>query len=204
MQEENNRNTNETTTIPEMVDEVRTGRLPRRAFIKTLAAMGVSAVGITAISASAARPTVSRPAAPIHTSNNANDHIKLHDTHLAHQSQGNIDKLHHDYAHNAIVEDSMYAQPFVGRAAIMARKGVGMAAIPNLKITPTNRLVHGNQLTVEWVATGVHTGDFPGLPASGRSFSFSGVTVVVRHEGKIMRESIYYDMEDVRRQLGTS
>jgi hypothetical protein len=26
--------------------------------------------------------------------------------------------------------------------------------------------------------------------------------VVIRHEGKIVREAIYYDMEEVRRQLG--
>jgi len=36
----------------------------------------------------------------------------------------------------------------------------------------------------------------------GRAFSIPGVTVVVRQNGKIIRESLYYDMEEVRRQLG--
>jgi steroid delta-isomerase-like uncharacterized protein len=73
-----------------------------------------------------------------------------------------------------------------------------------LKVSVTNRIVHGNQLTVEWVASGTHTGDFPGLPASGRSFSIPGVTVVVRNNGKIVRESLYYDMAEVQGQLGSA
>lgn len=107
-----------------------------------------------------------------------------------------------DYAEHAVVEDSMYPQAFVGREAILARKRVGMAAIPSLKISVTNRIVRGNELTVEWVATGQHTGDYPGLPATGRAFAIPGVTVVVREHGKIVRESLYYDMDEVRRQLG--
>ena len=83
-----------------------------------------------------------------------------------------------DYAEHAVVEDSMYPQAFVGREAILARKRVGMAAIPSLKISVTNRIVRGNELTVEWVATGQHTGDYPGLPATGRAFAIPGVTVV--------------------------
>ncbi len=95
----------------------------------------------------------------------------------------------------------MYPEPFVGKAAIMSRKGVGMAAIPDLRIQVSNRVAHGAQVVVEWTATGTHTGDFPGLAASGRPFSIRGVTVVVREKGKIVREAIYYDMHEVRRQL---
>ena len=96
----------------------------------------------------------------------------------------------------------MYPHPFVGRAAIISRKSAGMEAIPGLNIHVTNRIVHGNQLTVEWVASGTHTGNYPGLVASGRSFAIPGVTVVVRQNGKIVRESLYYDMHEVRQQLG--
>jgi steroid delta-isomerase-like uncharacterized protein len=74
--------------------------------------------------------------------------------------------------------------------------------MPNVKINVTNRVVHGDQLSVEWVATGTHTSDYPGLPATGRSFAIPGVTVVVRRHGKIVRESLYYDMLEVQRQLG--
>ena len=189
-------------TIPEMVDEVRAGKMERRQFMKRLALMGISAAGVGAIAAAAARPFISKLGPPGNLQHAA-DHLQRHDEHLTHQSQGDLDQLRNDYAENAVVEDSMYPQAFVGREAILARKSAGMAAIPGLKISVTNRIVQGDQLIAEWVASGSHTGDYPGLPASGRAFSIPGVTVVVRQNGKIVRESLYYDMDEVRRQLGT-
>jgi steroid delta-isomerase-like uncharacterized protein len=189
-------------TIPEMVDEVRAGKMQRRQFMKRLTLMGVSAAGVGAIAAAAAsRQFATKPVSQGNLQD-AVDHLHRHDEHLANQSQGNLDQLSNDYAEHAVVEDSMYPHPFVGRSAIMSRKSAGMAAIPGLKINVTNRIVHDNQLTVEWVASGTHAGDYPGLAASGRSFSIPGVTVVVRQGGKIVRESLYYDMHEVRRQLG--
>lgn len=189
-------------TIPEMVDEVREGKMQRRQFMKRLTLMGVSAAGVGAIVAAAASRQFATKPVPQGNLQDAVDHMQRHDEHLANQSQGSLDKLYNDYAENAVVEDSMYPQSFVGRAAIISRKSAGMEAIPGLKINVTNRIVHGNQLTVEWVASGTHTGNYPGLAASGRSFSIPGVTVVVRQNGKIVRESLYYDMHEVRQQLG--
>ena len=94
------------------------------------------------------------------------------------------------------------------QAFIDATKDVPLTAVTRpmaadflAKLQVTNRVVHGNQVTVEWVATGTHTGDLPDLPASGRSFSLRGVTVVIRHDGKVVREALYYDVADLRRQL---
>ncbi len=189
-------------TIPEMVDKVRAGTMPRRHFIRQLTLMGLSAAGVGAIVAAAAsRQFTTTPVAQGNRSEGM-DHVQRHDEHLANQSQGNLDQLQNDYAEHAVVEDSMYPRPFVGREAILARKSAGMTAIPGLQITVTRRVVQGNQLTVEWLASGTHTGDYPGLAATGRAFSIPGVTVVVRQHGKIVRESLYYDMEEVRRQLG--
>ncbi len=80
--------------------------------------------------------------------------MQRHDEHLANQSQGNLDQLYNNYAEHAVVEDSMYPHPSVGRAAIMSRKSAGMAAMPGLKINVTNRIAHGNQLTVNGVLPG--------------------------------------------------
>ncbi|HLJ36073.1 MAG TPA: ester cyclase [Ktedonobacteraceae bacterium] len=188
-------------TIPEMVDDVSKGKMDRRTLIKRLTLMGLSVAGAAAIGAVAGRQIASNAAQPAHGDSNSQQHIQNHDQHLAHQSTGNIQKLQHDYHADAIVEDSMYAAPFVGHAAIMARKSAGFAAMPDVQIQVTNRVVRGDQLTVEWVASGTHIHDYPGLPASGRSFSIPGVTVVVRQNGKIIRESLYYDMAEVQRQL---
>lgn len=187
-------------TLPQMVDEVRAGRLSRRAFMKKLTTMGITTVGISAIVASISTSSVSTTVS-LADSHGA-QHLQYHDNHLRHQARGNLHALNQDYAENAIVEDSMHSKPFIGRAAIMERKNIITSAASDAKINITNRIVTGNQVTAEWVATGIHTGDLPGLPASGRPFSIHGVTVVIRHEGKIVREALYYDVHQLYRQLG--
>ena len=165
--------------------------------------MGLTAAGIGAIVA--ATSSASAATTPLHSHQDDThpaQHIQRHDQHLAHQSQGNTSQLQHDYAAHAVVENSMYGQPLIGRDAIMARKHEILTAASDTQITITNRVVHGNQVTAEWVATGRHTGDLPGLPASGRTFTLRGVTVVVRENGKIVREALYYDVGELRRQLG--
>jgi steroid delta-isomerase-like uncharacterized protein len=193
---------NENRTIPEMAEELRAGHLPRRNFVKALTALGVSATGAGIVAAAATSGVFATKTQQVTQGDEeVARNLRLHDQHLASQTQGDVNALHHDYAENAIVEDSMYDQPFVGRAAIISRKNVGMAAIPDLQINVLNRVAQNQQVMVEWVASGTHTGDFPNLPASGRSFSIRGVTVVVRENGQIVRESIYYNMDDVRNQL---
>lgn len=189
-------------TIPQMVEDVRAGKMARRQFMKRLTTLGLTATGVGAIVAAASSSSAAATPLQIHQDTHAEQHIQQHDQHLAQQSQGNTSQLHHDYAEHAVVEDSMYGQTLVGRDAIMARKHVILTAASDAQITITNRVVHGNQVTAEWVATGRHTGDLPDLPASGRTFTLRGVTVVVREHGKIVREALYYDVGELRRQLG--
>ncbi len=187
-------------TLPQMVDEVRAGTMARRDFMKKLTTMGITTVGISAIIASIS--TSSASAVETLADGQAVQHLQHHDNHLRHQARGNLHALNQDYAENAIVEDSMHSKPLIGRAAIMDRKNIITSAASEAKITITNRIVTGNQVTAEWIATGTHTGDLPGLPASGRPFSIHGVTVVIRHDGKIVREALYYDVNKLYRQLG--
>lgn len=189
-------------TIPQMVEDVRVGKMPRRRLVKALSALGISAVGVGAVVAATEHQSNSKAVPRVNQNDNIQHHIQLHDQHITHQSQGDTGALHNDYAEQAIVEDSMYPEALVGRKAIMERKGMGMAAIPDIKITITNRVAHGNQVSAEWVATGTHNGDLPGMPATGRPFILRGVTVTIRQQGKIVREAIYYDLHDLKRQIG--
>ena len=193
----------ERITIPEMVEEVRAGKMPRRHFMKKLTAMGISAGGVGIIATAATRAFSTRQPSVVHADEEVARNIDLHKKHLQKQTQGDIDGLHDDYAHNAVVEDSMYSESFVGHQAILSRKQMNATAFSNLNIEVVNRVAQNQQVTVEWVASGIHNGDLPGIPASGRPFSIRGVTVAVRQNGKIVRESIYYDMNEVKRQLIT-
>jgi len=188
-------------TIPQMVEDVRAGKMSPRQLVQTLTAMGISPSGANIIAAA----SHTTPATPIPLMDAHADEalqLQLHDRHLEVRNARDVIALQDDYAEDAVVEGSMFSEPFVGRAAIAARIGAEMVAFPDLQVKMTNRVVHGNQVTVEWVATGTHAGDFPGFPASGRFFTIPGVTVVIREHGKIVRESLYYDMEVVGQQFG--
>ena len=189
-------------TVWQIVEKARQGKVSRRHLMQALTAMGISTAGAGVIVAAASNPSPLRSLPAVNPAEDSATHLQLHDQHLAHQGQGNTSALYDDYADNAVVEDSMYAVPIVGRAAIIARKSLGFAAASNGQITVLNRIAVGNQVTVEWVATGIHTGDLPGLPATNRPFTLRGVTVVIRERGKIIRESLYYDVADLYRQLG--
>jgi steroid delta-isomerase-like uncharacterized protein len=191
-------------TIPQMVEDVRGGKMPRRRLIALLTALGISSIGVGAVVAASEQKPGSKAMPHVQQNENEQQHIRLHNQHIAHQSQGNTGALQNDYAELAVVEDSMYPEALVGRKAIMQRKGMGMAAIPDIHIAITNRLAHGNQISAEWVATGTHNGDLPDMPASGRPFTLRGVTVTIRERGKIVREAIYYDLNDLKRQLGSA
>jgi len=188
-------------SIPQLVEKLRMGRLPRRQFMKMLSIMGISYAGIETIVAASSNQPVSKPHSLVNGDEDTTAHLQSHDQHLVYQTQGQRSALHNDYAEHAIVEDSMYPIPIVGRVAIIARKSLGWAATSDVQITVVNRVAAGNQLTVEWIATGLHTGDLPGLPATNRPFTLRGVTVAIRERGKIIREALYYDVSDLYRQL---
>src|SRR5204863_7840243 len=109
----------EETTIPQMVEDARAGRMPRRNFMKALAAIGISTAGIGAITAAAANRSAPSPQTNMKLDKEAIEHLERHDQHLSNQTQGDTDTLNNDYAHDAVVEDSMHAHSFVGREAIM-------------------------------------------------------------------------------------
>ncbi|HEY7985029.1 MAG TPA: ester cyclase [Ktedonobacterales bacterium] len=183
----------EQRSVRDLVEALRTGRLSRRKLIGALTALGVTGAGAAAIAA------VARGGAP--SAAQQRQHLIQHDQHIAHQTHGNVKPMLHDYANDAVVDDPLFSEPFVGLAAIERRFAAEVASVPDRALTVTNRFFAGEQLIVEWVATGTHANDFLGFGGTGRAYRLTGVTVVTRREGKIVRESHYFDVADLRRQV---
>ena len=49
--------------------------------------------------------------------------------------------------------------------------------------------------------SGTHKGDLPGLPATGKPFSLRGASIYELHDGKIKRNSDYWDMVTFLKQI---
>jgi len=56
----------------------------------------------------------------------------------------------------------------------------------------------------EVVTSGVHVGEFLGVPPTGKHVKLSSCGVFIFRDGKIQRESIYADREELLRQVGWS
>jgi len=60
----------------------------------------------------------------------------------------------------------------------------------------------GEYYAKEWIMTGVHRGDLPGLPANDRSFRILGAGVGVVRNGKIAEVTEYWNFATLLAQIG--
>ena len=51
------------------------------------------------------------------------------------------------------------------------------AAAPDQRFTPVEMIEEGDRVAVSWTWTGTHLGDLPGLPATGRTITMTGLTI---------------------------
>ena len=60
----------------------------------------------------------------------------------------------------------------------------------------------GDKLTKYWQFKGTHTGDFMGIPATGKTINVEGCTIARMVNGKIVEERDFMDNMDFMKQLG--
>ncbi len=192
-------------TVAELEQRFRSGAISRRTLLAGLTGLGITAGGalaiLRAISAKSAANAggAHGPVQPVMPT--PTPHIELHDKHIKNQLQGDSSAMMADYADHAVVEDPLFTTPFVGKTAIAARYASEVASVPDRALRILNRVVSGDQLIVEWEATGTHARDFLGFGGTGRPYTLRGATVVTRQNGKIVREAHYYNVAHLRSQI---
>lgn len=60
----------------------------------------------------------------------------------------------------------------------------------------------GDWAASEWIMSGTHTGDLPGIPATNKRFSLRGASVIELRAGKISRNSDYWNLASFLQQVG--
>jgi hypothetical protein len=116
--------------------------------------------------------------------------------------QARLDAIVGDYHPHAIVEDMLTPASIQGHDAIRLHKGQEYLSFSSLDFRLTRRYAVKDQVVAEWVASGRLNGEFKGLVGNGERFEIPGVTVVTRDaQGKIVKESIYYELAHVQRYL---
>jgi steroid delta-isomerase-like uncharacterized protein len=101
-----------------------------------------------------------------------------------------------------ICEDTAEGRVVHGKQEMKAYYADTIAWSADVKFEIKSLLSSGNRAVSEWVMSGTHTGDIPGLKATGKNFSVRGVTVVELRDGKICRETEYWNIAAFLQQIG--
>ena len=117
-------------------------------------------------------------------------------------SSHNTGKLVSLFTDDCVYEDVTFGVVNHGKKELQAFADGVFAGVPDFKIELTARFASGTSAGMEWVMSGTHKGDFPGMPATGKRFSTRGVTILELQAGKIRRNSDYWDAASVMRQVG--
>lgn len=118
-----------------------------------------------------------------------------------------VDRIVSFYADNALYEDvthvgNQWATPWRGREAIHDAVREMFTALPDLAFEMHAVRTGNNFAVLEWTMTGTHTGDSPTLPATGRTISVRGVSVLEFAGAAIQRQHDYWDGYRFSSQLG--
>ena len=117
---------------------------------------------------------------------------------------------------NAAVLDDVVADDYIrymndvkvaeNPAELVSGMEVFFKAFPDFKITnPHRSSLAGNSIFVHWEMTGTNTGEFDGMPATGKKVKISGLSRIhFNGQGKVDEENVFYDQLSLMQQLGKS
>jgi steroid delta-isomerase-like uncharacterized protein len=115
--------------------------------------------------------------------------------------------------HNSTLVDEIYAADFVDRSPDIpgiphTREGVKqfmgtyLHAYPDANITVEDQLAEGDRVVTRWTGQGTQTGEFMGMPPSGKRVSVPGVQIDRFSGGKIVESWTLFDQLGMLQQLG--
>lgn len=113
-----------------------------------------------------------------------------------------IEKIASFFIDDCVYEDVAAGAVYQGKDGVKAWARTAFSAFPDFKIEVKSFFGAGDRAASEWIMSGTHSGDFPGLPATGRSFSVLGASIIELQEDQIIRNADYWDSASMLRQLG--
>jgi len=114
-----------------------------------------------------------------------------------------VEKIASFFTDDCVYDNLARGQTYRGKDQLKAWVKASFDAIPDFKLGITSLFGSAGLLACEWVMTGTDTGPLsPEVPTTGKSFSVRGSTIAEIKDGKIQRNSDYWDLATFLRQLG--
>ena len=114
-------------------------------------------------------------------------------------NEGKVSVLDTAYAPDVV----LHTVPEIkGAAKAKAYYANYVTGFSNREFIVKETFAQGNKLTKYWIFKGKHTGDFFGIPATGKTINVEGCTIATIVNGKITEERDFFDNLEFLRQLG--
>ena len=108
------------------------------------------------------------------------------------------------YTDDCIKEDVAVGVATIGKKEMKALISGAFAAMPDLKTELKSSFNSGDWAASEWVMSGTYSNDYPGMPpATGKSFSVRGATIMELRNGKISHTSDYWNFASFLQQVSS-
>jgi len=119
---------------------------------------------------------------------------------------GKLDLIEKHYASDVILKTSVMPQPSKGYEGIRTWLNSSLTSAPDHHLAFNEFYVEGNVIFTRWTATGTNTGPLSTpsgeIPATGRSFSISGLSFYRIENGLITEQEVVFNALDMLMQMG--
>jgi steroid delta-isomerase-like uncharacterized protein len=131
------------------------------------------------------------------------DRVRLVEEHVRMENDHDLDAVLGTFGTESQYEDTSWGETYDGLQGVQRYYDSLLTALPDLHIDVTKRHVTDDDVVLEVVISGTHTGPYHGLPPTGRPVSFPLCAVYsFDGRGKLAGERIYYDRATVFAQVG--
>ena len=89
-----------------------------------------------------------------------------------------------------------------GREGAKAFVGMYLSAFPDTRMTIEDIVAEGDRVVTRWSATGTHTGELMGIPATGKQVTVTGLDINRYSGGKSVEHWGQFDQMGMMQQLG--
>lgn len=129
--------------------------------------------------------------------------VRLVEEHIRMENEHDLEAVLDTFGDDPRYEDMSWRDTYDGLRGVHGYYDSLLTALPDLHVDVRNRHVTDDEVILEVVIGGTHTGTYHGLPPTGRPVSFPLCAVYSFDEGgKLASERIYYDRATVFDQVG--
>lgn len=122
--------------------------------------------------------------------------------HLAVENQHNMEAMLATLDSDNPIRDEVAGRYYQGKTEVAGRYAELWIAFPNFNVFPRRFIEHDDSVVMIADYSGTHQGAYRGVAGTGRSFNVRIVNVIDFTGDKILRETIYMDLNSQLRQLG--